>query len=651
MPTFNVRPPTYRPSKDIVFEWDTFKGGLNNLLQDTEIRKDELAQIENMLLTGAGVPTKRWGSRLYFQAGLATASVRGLKGFYKSNSTVELLALTDAGFLTAKDGSSYRTLTGVSWGSGPSGAQVYMTQLDDSMYIVNGRRELVKYSNPTLVGFPTIAVPIITGATNLSNSSGSTRKSYRLSAVSNVGETLASGAFELANQPAVLGGAAGGTLRVIWTGVSTASGILQGFNLYGRDSGVERFIASVPASTTFFDDNGSAIPKEFTFPPTADSTGGPKAKYVKRFQDRLIFAGLDGEPSKVLISGRVPNHEKFDLANGGNYIEIEPDSGDDITQIETFADRIVVFKERSIWQITLTTEQVGNFFVTTPVLRLITASHGCIAPKTVIPVENDIFFLGRNGVRSLGYQEGYAIDALRTNEISVKIRPVFKNLTTPQKEMAVATYFDNKYIIAFPGKDQMMVFDRERAAWLGPWTLDATVFETFYDENNDEHLLFAPEGAVTVDEFGSSYSDDKGTAIPTTLRTRKEDFGDWSLFKYIRNLFVQLRNVTGSVAVDIQIEQRNGLTAIAKSFNITPVSGNSGWGAEQWGNTQWGDSDGDAGGIEAVFTIRWANLNRTGRLLSLTFRTTASEANYQLLGIRGDAKPVGRGVIPSSWRI
>ena len=650
IPTFNRQIPAYRPQREIEFSWDNFRRGLNTLLQPNEIGKDEVVQIENLMLIGKGIPTKRWGTTLYHQGGNVTGSVRGLKGFYKSNSTIELLALTDDGYLTSKSGASYTRLSGVSWASGTSGSQAYMAQLEDSVYVVNGARELVKYSNPTLVGFPTISVPGSLGASNISNASGTTTKSYRVSAISQVGETLASSPVELASQPQTLGGA-GGRIRFTWGAVSTASGILEGYNIYGRDSGYERFLGSVDASSTVFLDDGTAIPKEFTFPPTADSTGGPLAKYVKRFQDRLVFAGLNGEPSKVLISGKTPNHEKFDLSFGGNYIEIEPDAGDDVIQIEPFADRIVVFKERSIWQVTLSSEQIGNFFVTTPVLKLITASHGCISPRSVVPVGNDVFFLSRRGVFSLGYESGFAFDVLRSNEISVKVRPFFESLTVSEKQNAVAAFYDNKYIIAFPGRDQMLVFDRERLAWYGPWTLDATVFETFYDENNNEHLLFAQEGTVNVDKFSKSYTDDKGTAIQTILRTKTEDFGDWSLFKTIKSIFFQFQNVTGDVNADIRLEQRTGSVVTAKSFTITPNTGNSGWGADIWGTALWGSSLVGGGGADAQQTIRWRELNKAARTMQMTVRTTAANANYELLGIRGNAKPIGGGFRPAGlWK-
>jgi len=460
-------------------------------------------------------------TQLYFQAGLATGSVRGLKGYQKSDGTVELLALTDAGFLTKKSGASYSALTGYSWASGND---VYMSQLNDCVYIVDGVKPLARYSSPTLVGFPTIAVPVIQGASNLSNATGTTVKSYRVSAISSVGETLASNAFQLSNQPENLGGTFGGTIRLQWTGVSAASGILQGYNIYGRVGGNERFLAFTPGTSNVYIDDGTSIPKEFTYPPTADSTGGPTGKYVTRFQDRLIFGGLAGEPSKVLISGRVPNHEKFDLANGGNYIKIEPDAGDDVTQVVNFRDRIIVFKERSIWQVSLTGQQIGNFFVTLPEAELITASQGAIAPRSIVPVDNDVFYLDRRGVYSLGYQNGFSFDVLRTNEISVKIRPYFENLTVSQLESAVARFSNGKYMIAFPGKGEMMVFDRERLAWTGPWTIDATVFEEFHDADNEQHVLLAQDGSVMVDEIADGIVDDKGRLTPAQ-RQRLTELG------------------------------------------------------------------------------------------------------------------------------
>ena len=68
MAQFDTKVPPYKPTRDIPFDWNTFKRGLNILLQENEIDKEELAQADNVLLIGKGVPTKRWGSSTYFQS-------------------------------------------------------------------------------------------------------------------------------------------------------------------------------------------------------------------------------------------------------------------------------------------------------------------------------------------------------------------------------------------------------------------------------------------------------------------------------------------------------------------------------------------------------------------------------------------------------
>lgn len=647
MPILDTRDPEYRPSRSLPLTWDTFRQGLNTLLRENEINKDELAQADNIVLVGRGVPTKRWGTSSYYAAG-ATGSARGLKGFYVSGAsgTNELLAVTDQGYLTKKNNSTFTLIAGVSWASGNNAE---MAQLDNKMYIVNGQRELVRYSSPTLVGFATIGIPSGGAASNISNATGSTTKSYRVTAVSVTGgETLGSTAISLPTQPQTIGGTNGGVVRLQWTAVSTAS-ILLSYNVYGRDAGNERFIGSVDGNSTTFFDTGTA-PAEFTFPPTSDGTGGPNAKYITRFFDRLVLSGFPDEPTKVLISGHVPNQERFDLAHGGNYILIEPNAGDPVTGIATFRDRIIVFKERSIWQVTLSTQTIGNFVVTIPTATLITASHGCIAPRSIAAVENDIFFLSRKGIYALGYEPGFAFDVLRTNEISVKIRPFMKGLTVSQSMNASATYFDFKYIIAFPGLNKTMVFDRERGAWVGPWTNDGNIFETYYDENNTEKLIFGSDSGPTVYEYSENYGDDAGTAIATTLRTKSEDFQDWTVFKNIKDIFTKFRNVTGSVSVDVRIETRTGSIITSESFTINPNTGTSGWGSDIWGTAVWGTSTNSAGNADISEIIKWVKINKQGRTVQLIIKTTNRNDNYQLLGIRGVVKPIGPGARPSSWR-
>ncbi len=644
MPFLQTKIPAYNPTKDVKLDWNNFRKGLNLLLKETEVEKDELVQSDNLMLIGKGVPTKRWGTQNYFLSG-TTGCVRGLKGLYQADGTNQLLAITDEGYLVQKSGASYSTLTGASWASG---YDAYMTQLSDKMYIVNGQRELVRYSNPTLVGFPTIAIPSGIFATQVSGVSGVASFSYRVSAISNVGETLASDPVIANNCPEDL---IDGAVKISWTAVSTASGVLKGYNIYGRDLGDERFLKGVEPSELSTFDNGSATPAELTFPPQADSTGGLNAKYVVRFEDRLVFAGIYSQPSRIIISGKAPEQEKIDLSSGGNYIDIEPDAGDNITGIGVFSNKIIVFKERSIWQITLASQTIGSFTVWIPTAQLITASHGCVSNRSIVAVENDIFFLSRKGIYALGYEPNIAVDILRTTEISAKVRPFFNSLTYEQKTKAVATYYDSKYILSIPGKNKTIIYDRERLCWMGPWTKDANVFEVYTDSAGDEHILYGNDDSTYVTEYDDSFGDDEGTAIATTLRTKKDDFGSWEIFKNIKEVYTLFRNVQGTVNVNLRLQLRDGSVTTEKSFNIYTTASNAGWGSGLWGDFEWADSEETGGATDINEIYRYTVLNKQARNIQMEVLTNNRNDNYELLAVKVNAKPISKGFIPSSEKV
>jgi len=632
----------YVPPKPATISWDGFRGGLNLFLRQTELKGNELAQADNLMLTGLGVPTKRWGTQDYFLA-QATGYGRGLVEAKSITDVREILALTDWGILTKQSGTSYTEITGVSW---PSGYNLEGTQLNNVVYLVNAQKPFVKYDFTSLVPFEALSTPTNMAATNISGATGLTTWSWRVSAVSKTGETLASTAISLASLPQLLSDT---LIRVTWNTVSGPSGILQGYNVYRGAQGDETWLARVDDTSTRYDDIGINA-SQLTLPPTADTTDGPKAKYIVRFEDRLVLAGIDGAPTKVFISGRVPFHERFDASGGGGYIYVDPDTGDNITGLGIWKGRIVVFKEKTVWEVTLNTVTVGNFALLTPTYKLVTASQGCSSHRTIVPVNNDLFFANRRGIYVLGQQPGAGVEQLWTNELSAKVRPIFDSLTQTDLDNACAAYFDYKYIIAFPTSKKAIVFDRERGAFMGPWITSFGIgkLETITDGTGIERLLAVDSTDNYISEFSKSLTDDKGTVFSTLLKTRKEDFGDWTLFKTINELYTSFRNVFGTVAVNIYLEERSGVTFTAKSFNITSTQGTSGWGVDQLGVAQWGLTNVDAAASSDEI-LRKALLYKTARTMQVEVTTSAKADNYELLAIKAFGVAQGRGSSPSEW--
>ena len=641
----------YKSPSQAIVTWNTWRKGLNTLLRENEIDSSEVTQSDNLVLIGSGAPTKRWGSK---NSWLAADSGNGrmLKYVQDKSGNESVLAITDAGILSKKNGASYTEITGVSW---PSGYNVEAEQLGNSVYFVSQEREFARYDFTTLVGFATLATPTGVSITNVSGATGTVEWSWKVTSAANSGgETLASTSISLMSLPQRLDDT---LIRVQWTPISAASGILSGYNIYRGTPGDEIWVGSTGSDTTIFDDYGEAAPDSSIISPNADETGGYKAKYILRFQDRLVLAGIPGEPTKVVISGRYPYQEKFDWGSQAGFVLIEPDSGDEITGLGTYyqasnsTQTIIVFKRNSVWEIKLGTVTYGSDTLLNPTYRLLTASQGCSSHRSIQAVENDIMFSNEKGIYILRY-EPQLTNVINANEISAKIRPFFEARSNADLNAASAIYADKKYILSFPDSKESIVFDRERLSFIGPWVTPFGIsqWQNYIDSDGVRRWVGIDNNDSYVTEFQKKLVDDKGSAINTIFKSKREDFGDWTLYKTINEVFMNFNNILGSISVNIYTEDRSGNTIISKTFTLTSTgtSGTSGMGTDLLGSIGLGltdDMPSDNSGEVPTKTY----LYKSSRIVQIEVRTTGKNSNYELLGAKVIGVPQSRGNTPSSW--
>lgn len=635
--------PNIKPPKSLNADWAQFKKGLNLLLRTTELGNDELAQADNIMLEGSGVPTGRWGSTSYFTAN-ATGIIRGFGTFIDNASGInELIALTDEGYLSKRNGSSYTQITGQSY---PSGAIVRSKQLGGKTYFFSDETPMTVYDGTDLSVFATLSAPTSLTATNFSGATGTYNYSWKVTTVSDTGETTPSTNVELSSLPQILSET---EVRINWT-LATGSNV-QGYQVYRGLPGDETLLASVGPSISEFIDRGDA-PSDIVEPPLSNTTGGIKSKYVAKFKDRLLAVDAT-DPNKLLISGRYPNHDKFSWYYGGGYIYIDPDSGDDITGItvQPGTDRIVVYKNYSHYTVELSTVQIGNYVVLDPLYQPISTSVGASNHDTIQTVENDTFYFGRKGLYVTGYEPNF-LNVIRTNEISARIRPYIDNLSETDFLTANAMYVDNKYLLSFPARKEVVVYDRERGSFAGIWKLPWGISHMVNYVDGDGNMRYV-QGSYDDNEvyyFDPSAKTDNGSAINKTLRTNKETFKDYSLFKVVDLFTTLFRSVQGTVTVNLLIENRDGSTSVAKSFDLISSStlGNIGWGINTWGAFTWGESEGSiVVGSEELST--YSHLFKSCRLVQVEVLTTQAGSNFELLGLNITAMPEG-GEFQSSLR-
>lgn len=643
-----TRPVNYRPRKDLSSEWETFRKGLNLLLRPTELSRDEYAQGDNIMLVGSGVPTGRWGTSTYFTVN-ATGSIRGFGTYNNLTSlTNELISLSDQGYLAKKNGTSSTVITGQSY---PSGSIVRSEQLGGYTYFVSKDVPLTRYNGANLDVFATLSAPTGLYVTNISGVSGPAQYSWKVVTLAvNGGQTTPSTNIVLGNLPQDLSLT---QINLSWNAPSAAASMINGYEIYRGLPGDETFLAAVNASVTRYTDFGGAA-SDIILPPVANTTGGVKSEYVVKFNDRLLMVDKD-DPTKLLISGRFPNQSKFSWADGGGYVYIDPDSGDKITGIDVQpgSDKIIVFKNYSSYAVQLNTVSIGNYVVLDPTYIPVSTSVGASTFDTIQRVENDIFYFGRKGLYVVGYEPNF-LNIIRTNEVSARIRPYLQLLSESDYTTACSMYVDNKYILSFPNRKEMVVYDRERGCFTGVWKLPYGIshMKKYVDGTGTERWVLGSAESNQVYTFERSINSDNGTTIVKTLLTNKEAFNSWSLLKILKLFYILFRNITGEVNVNIITEDRNGTTSTAKTFTISgaAVSGRTGWGASKWGTVRWGTTKGSI--VTTTDELkRWGTLYKQVSLVQIEISCTAAASNFELLKIKMTASPGQEGSLPASLKV
>ncbi len=645
MPIFQTRAPSYKPKNRVEAEWKTFRKGLNLLLRPTELGRDEMSQADNIMLEGSGTPTGRWGTGLYFTAG-SGGTVRGLGTYVSTDGlTNEIFALTDDGFLEKKSSTTSTRITGTSF---PSGSIIRTEQLGGATHIVSEHRPFASY-NGSISIFATISPPTGLSATNYSGATGLDQVSYVVTAIgANGNETTPSASYVLTGAPIPLSAT---EVRLFWSAPSAAT--LSGFQIYRGTQGNERLLAAIGPSTTSYIDRGDPT-SESVLAPLANSTGGIESKFIKKYKDRLICVDAN-DPNKLLISGRYPYHTRFSWVYGGGFIYIDPDSGDNITGVEVqpIADRIVVYKNRSSYIVELSTVTVGNFTFLDPQYAPISTSVGCASQDTIQTVGNDSFYFGRDGIYVTGYEPNF-LNVIRTNEVSARIRPQFELFGEQDFNNACALYVNNKYILSIPTRREMYVYDRERGCFAGLWKLPFGIshMKRYFDSSGTEKWVLGSYEDNKVYTFEMSLNTDDGAAITKTLRTNKEDFGDWTILTIIRFFYVLFREITGDTTVNIIVEDRDGNTANAETFTISgaEVAGRTGWGINTWGSIGWGNSVGSFSPQGTEIT-RWGPMFKQSRLVQVEVTSDATGSNFELLKVKLTASKQTEGSLSSIQRV
>jgi hypothetical protein len=149
--------------------------------------------------------------------------------------------------------------------------------------------------------------------------------------------------------------------------------------------------------------------------------------------------------------------------------------GDKITALVPWSDfNLIVGKESSIYAVNVnpaivqTAESTGTG-VAQFIVRTVSTRVGCVSHRSAVQVDNDCFFLSRDGVRSIARTIQDGTQGV-SPALSYPIDDVIRRINWSVADIACGAYWNGKYLLAVPldgslTNNAILVFDTRLGAW------------------------------------------------------------------------------------------------------------------------------------------------------------------------------------------
>ncbi|MFC5775161.1 hypothetical protein [Ectobacillus antri] len=220
----------------------------------------------------------------------------------------------------------------------------------------------------------------------------------------------------------------------------------------------------------------------------------------------------------------------YDYFPAVNFFDIATNDNDEIIELRTFRDTLVIFCRNTIWAL------YGNTTSEFQLLK-INVPTGCVAPKSVTAVENNLFYLSDTHVYALFATDFNTVSA---QVISDKVENTLKGISSSEKAKATGVFHENKYYLSFPS-GLTLVYDVLLQAWTKYTNIQANTFLV-----REGRLFFGSENK-NVYRFGDVYHDE-GQPIPFLLKTKRLDFGSMMNDKKLRRMWIQSKQYEESAS-------------------------------------------------------------------------------------------------------
>lgn len=221
-------------------------------------------------------------------------------------------------------------------------------------------------------------------------------------------------------------------------------------------------------------------------------TGSPLARFLTIHGTRLVASAISDVPDAIEFSDLLDG-ETWDFAN--QRLRIGAGDGDPVVAHTSWQETgIVVFKRSSTWLIDANPQTE----VAAMPIKLIHSSIGCVAPKSIAQVGQDIWFLSMSGIQSVQKQLATSNNEI-TVPVSQPVQDIIRRIRWDHAHKSCAIFHNSRYMISVPVEsndpDTVLVFNILTGGWSVITGWDACLFFSQPYEGT-QRLLYGTNSGV-----------------------------------------------------------------------------------------------------------------------------------------------------------
>lgn len=302
----------------------------------------------------------------------------------------------------------------------------------------------------------------------------------------------------------------------------------------------------------------------------ADAPTG--AQYIELFNHRAVAS--DGYTLYWSKLGDITNWSDPILSGA---VEIDADYDGDITGLVAHKGFLIIFKENNVWRLLPGTPNTDTDQWS---IERVISGHGCLNGSSARAILDDVFFLSKEGLLSLGTM--LQVGDYEASQVSDNIAEL-EGLRTDDRYPSVVDPVHSQYWISAPssgtpGDDNNItyVFDFSNMQEGLKWTrftgdIVGECYATGKDDANDVVVFIGGYNDLFVRKKTTDtnpYEDDTSGAVDQDFLSKEVDFGVPFKRKAMNRFGINVKKLTSNLDINFEI-RFNGSGSASHSYTFT----------------------------------------------------------------------------------